>query len=69
MQVNVNFRQPVDLKNQGIAIRISDNTGKLQGTLQFGQATIEWKRAYAKKNVTKLQVEDLVEILNTLDDD
>lgn len=48
------------LGNNGINLRIANNSGKLVGTLTIGKARVEWRPAKAKKSFKRQRLEDFI---------
>jgi len=69
MQVKADLSDAtMTLGNNGVALAISDNTGRHQGTLRVGRATVEWRKGKMQAgNGKKIKLEKLIELLDTLE--
>lgn len=68
MQVKLDMEEvTIELGNNGILLKISDNSGKHVGNLRIGQATVEWRKGRTRAgHGTKIKLTDLVEYFNSL---
>jgi len=67
MQVTVEQIPQVAVGNNGVLIRIRDESGKNLGKLWIGQATVRWaKGSTREQNARRLSVEQFVDDLNEL---
>ena len=56
------------LGNNGILLKIADNTGEHLGDLRIGKATVEWMKGRTREgNGKKTKLDKLIEVLNELD--
>lgn len=54
----------ITLGNNGITLRIADNSGKHLGDLRIGRATVEWRPTRLRKaSAVQLKVEKLMELI------
>jgi len=67
MQVTVEQIPQVAVGNNGVLIRIRDESAKNLGKLWIGQATVRWaKGSTREQNARRLSVEQFVDDLNEL---
>lgn len=52
------------LGNNGVMMRISDNSGKALGRLEIGRAKLLWWPGSASKNSKRIEMKDFVAWLN-----
>ncbi len=69
MQVKADLSDAtITLGNNGVTLAIADNTGKHQGTLRIGKATVEWRKGKTQPgNGKKIKLEKLIDLLNDLE--
>jgi hypothetical protein len=68
MQVKLDMEDVmVELRNNGITLKIADNDGKHVGNLRIGQATGEWRQGRTRPgNGKKFKLAELLDYLNSL---
>ena len=55
-----------ELGNNGVLLRIKDNSGKSKGRLWVGKAKLRWYPGKTSKNYKEISMENFVKYLDTL---
>jgi hypothetical protein len=65
MKVNAKLDDvTITLGNNGITLKIADNSGAHRGDLRIGQATVEWMKGKTRKgNGIKIPLDKLLDLI------